>query len=181
MWEFMQRGGPIMWPILLCSVFALIIVIERIYSLRKMQVDVRKFMEQITRSVKRNRIMDAIDLCEKSPGPIAAIVKEGLLKHDRPRAEIREAIEDAAIHQVPQLERNIPVIVTIAHISPLLGLLGTVTGMVKAFQVIQEKSSAVSPVNPGDLAGDEHVVRKARHPRGLSRRCDSKDSSGDAY
>lgn len=153
MWEFMQKGGPIMWPIMLCSIVAVTIVIERIYYLRRMKVDVRKFSEQITRSVKRNRIMDAIDLCEKTPGPIAAIVKEGLLKHDRSRAEIREAIEDAAVHQVPDLERNIPVLATVAHIAPLLGLLGTVTGMVKAFQVIQEKSSAVAPVNPGDLAG----------------------------
>jgi len=153
MWEFMSQGGPIMWLILLCSLVALAIVIERIYYLRKVQVDVRKFSEQVTRSVKRNRIMDAIDLCEKTAGPVAAVVKEGLLKHDRPRTEIREAIEDAAVFQVPMLERNIPVLATVAHISPLLGLLGTVTGMVKAFQVIQDKSSAVSPVNPGDLAG----------------------------
>lgn len=153
MWEFMLKGGPIMWPILFCSIIAVTIVIERIWYLRKVHVDVRKFSEQITRSVKRNRMMDAIDLCEKTPGPVAAVIKEGLLKHDRPRIEIREAIEDAAIHQVPILERNVPVLATVAHISPLLGLLGTVVGMVKAFQVIQEKSSAVSPVNPGDLAG----------------------------
>lgn len=153
MWDFMQKGGPVMWPILFCSITAIVIVIERLYYLRKAHVDVRRFSEQVTRSVKRNRIMDAIDLCEKTPGPIAAILKEGLLKHDRPRQEIRDAIEDAALHQVPLLERNVPVLQTIAHIAPLLGLLGTVTGMVKAFQVIQEKSSAVAPVNPGDLAG----------------------------
>jgi biopolymer transport protein ExbB len=97
--------------------------------------------------------MDAIDLCEKTNGPIARILKEGLLKHDRPRAEIREAIEDASIHEVPLLERRLPVLATIAHITPLLGLLGTVTGMVEAFQVIQEKSSLLTPINPGDLAG----------------------------
>ncbi len=153
MWEFMQKGGPIMWPILFCSIVAVMIVIERIWYLRKIHVDVRKLLAEIARSVKRNRILDAIDLCEKTPGPVAAIIKEGLLKHDRPRLEIREAVEDAAVHQVPLLERNVPLLATIAHISPLLGLLGTVTGMVKAFQVIQEKSSAVSPINPGDLAG----------------------------
>lgn len=153
MWGFMQKGGPVMWPILFCSLVAFAIVIERIYYLRKIHVDVRKFGEQINRSVKRNRIMDAVELCEKTPGPVASILKEGLLKYDRPRLEVREAIEDAALHQVPMLERNVPVLATVAHIAPLLGLLGTVTGMVKAFQVIQDKSSAVSPVNPGDLAG----------------------------
>jgi biopolymer transport protein ExbB len=153
MWEIIQKGGPIMWPILLCSVVAVIIVIERIYYLRRVHVDIRKFSEQIERSVKRNRIMDAVDLCEKTAGPIANVLKEGLLKHDRPRSEIRESVEDAALHEVPLLERNLPLLATIAHITPLLGLLGTVTGMVQAFQVIQEKSSAVNPVNPGDLAG----------------------------
>ena len=153
MWDIILKGGPIMWPILLCSVVAIMIFIERVYYLHKVNVDTRKFSEQIRRSVKRNRIMDAIDLCEKTQGPIANILKEGLLKHDRQRTEIRESIEDAALHEVPLLERNLPVLATIAHITPLLGLLGTVTGMVQAFQVIQEKSSAVSPINPGDLAG----------------------------
>lgn len=153
MWDLMQKGGPIMWPILLCSVVAVAIVIERLYFLHKVHVDVQRFSSDIARSVKRNKIMDAIDMCEKTSGPIARIIKEGLLKHDRPRQEIREAVEDAALHEVPLLERNLPVLATIAHIAPLLGLLGTVTGMVIAFQVIQEKSSAISPVNPGDLAG----------------------------
>lgn len=153
MWEFMQKGGPIMWPILLCSVFAFAIVIERLVSLQREQIDTKTFMEQISRSLKRNKIMEALELCDRTTGPIAKILKAGILKHDRPRQEVREAIEDAAIHEVPRLERNLPVLATIAHVSPLLGLLGTVTGMVEAFQVIQAKASSVNPVNPGDLAG----------------------------
>lgn len=153
MWDALQKGGPIMWPILVCSFMAFAIVVERALYLRRVTIDTRKFSEQIARSIKRNRVMDAVDLCEKTPGPVAHIVKEGILKHDRARAEIREAIEDAALHEVPILEKRLPVLATIAHIAPLLGLLGTVTGMVEAFRVIQEKSSAVAPVNPGDLAG----------------------------
>lgn len=153
MWEFMQKGGPIMWPILLCSVFAFAIVIERLVSLQREQIDTKTFMEQISRSLKRNKIMEALELCDRTTGPIAKILKAGILKHDRPRQEVRESIEDAAIHEVPRLERNLPVLATIAHVSPLLGLLGTVTGMVEAFQVIQAKASSVNPVNPGDLAG----------------------------
>ncbi len=153
MWEFMHRGGPIMWPILLCSIFAFAIVIERLIYLRKEQIDTRIFMEQIAKALKRNKIMEALDLCERTTGPIAKILKAGILKHDRARTEVREAIEDASIHEVPRLERNLPVLATVAHIAPLLGLLGTVTGMVSAFQVIESKASAVNPVNPGDLAG----------------------------
>jgi len=153
MWEFMQKGGPIMWPILLCSVMAFAIVIERLIMLKKEQIDTKSFMEQISKTIKRNKIMEAIDLCDRTGGPIASILKAGILKHDRPRTEVREAIEDASIHEVPRLERNLPVLATIGHVAPLLGLLGTVTGMVAAFQVIQSKASALNPVNPGDLAG----------------------------
>ena len=153
MWEFMQKGGPIMWPILLCSVVSFAIVIERLLRLRQEQIDTKSFMEQISKSLKRNKVMEALDLCDRTGGPIAAILKAGILKHDRPRNEIREAIEDASIHEVPRLERNLPVLSTVAQVAPLLGLLGTVTGLVKAFQVIESKATALNPVNPGDLAG----------------------------
>ena len=69
------------------------------------------------------------------------------------RNKIKEAIEDAGLHEVPKLEKNIKVLATIAHITPLLGLLGTVLGMVRSFQIIQEKATALYPVNPADLAG----------------------------
>ncbi|OIO38627.1 MAG: hypothetical protein AUJ71_02575 [Candidatus Omnitrophica bacterium CG1_02_49_16] len=153
MWDFMVKGGPIMWPILICSVLAFGILIERLMSLRREQIDTQSFMEQISKSIKRNKVMEALDLCDKTQGPIANILKAGILKHDRPRSEVREAIEDAAIHEVPRLEKNLPVLATLTHIAPLLGLLGTVTGMVNAFQVIENKASAMNPVNPGDLAG----------------------------
>jgi len=153
MWEFMQKGGPIMWPILLCSILAFAIVIERLLRLRREQIDTKSFMEQISKSLKRNKIMEALETCDRIKGPIANILKAGILKHDRPRHEVREAIEDASIHEVPRLERNLPVLATVAHIAPLLGLLGTVTGLVSAFQVIESKASATSPINPGDLAG----------------------------
>jgi biopolymer transport protein ExbB len=153
MWEFMQKGGAIMWPILLCSVIAFAIVIERLIRLKQEQIDTKSFMDQISRSLKRNKIMEALDLCERTGGPIANILKAGILKHDRPRAEVREAIEDASIHEVPRLERNLPVLATVAQVAPLLGLLGTVTGLLSAFQVIESKATATTPVNPGDLAG----------------------------
>src|SRR3989338_8917760 len=102
MWEFMQKGGPIMWPIYLCSVVAFAIVIERLVALRREQIDTKAFMEQISKSLKRNKIMEALELCEKTKGPIANILKAGILKHDRTRQEIRESIEDASIHEVPR-------------------------------------------------------------------------------
>ena len=97
--------------------------------------------------------MEALDMCNTTKGPIARILKSGIMKYDKPRLDMKEAIEDAGVHEVPLLEKNLGVLATIAHIAPLLGLLGTVTGMVEAFQVIEEKAMGMSPVNPGDLAG----------------------------
>jgi biopolymer transport protein ExbB len=153
MFELIQKGGPVMFPILLCSVVSLAIVIERFYYLYRSRIDTKTFMTNIERTVKRNKIAEAIELCDKTPGPIAHIVKAGIIKHDRPRQEIREAIEDAGHQEIPYLERHMSLLATIFHISPLLGLLGTVTGMVRTFQIIQEKSVSFNPVSPGDLAG----------------------------
>ncbi|KPK40207.1 MAG: hypothetical protein AMJ78_07450 [Omnitrophica WOR_2 bacterium SM23_29] len=153
MLDWTIKGGPVMIPILLCSILAFAIIIERFIYLQRARIDTKKFMEDISASLKRNRIMEAIDMCEQTPGPIANVLKAGILRHDRTRHEIREAIEDAGLHEIPRLEKNIGLLATIAHISPLLGLLGTVTGMVKAFQIVQEKSTALNPVSPGDLAG----------------------------
>jgi biopolymer transport protein ExbB len=151
--DVIQRGGPIMYVIILCSILALAVALERLYNLHRARIDTNDFMSRVQATLKRNKIMEAIDMCNNTPGPIAQIMKAGILKHDRPRSEIREAIEDAGVHEVPRLEKNLGVLATIAHITPLLGLLGTVTGMVRAFQVIQEKATSLYPVNPGDLAG----------------------------
>ena len=151
-WDLFQKGGPVMYPILFCSIIALAVVFDRIYHLKRARVDTEKFMESISGALRRNRIVEAIDMCEQTPGPVAHILKAGLLKHDRPRQEIRDAIEDAGLFEIPRLEKYLSVLGTVTHVSPLLGLLGTVTGMVSAFQVIQEKAGNLGPVNPGDLA-----------------------------
>ncbi len=153
MWGLVIKGGPLMVLIILCSVIAFAVVMERLWHLRRAKINTEEFMEGISETLRRNKIADAIDRCNAMPGPIAHILKAGILKHDRSRAEIKEAVEDAGLHEVPRLEKNLGALATIAHISPLLGLLGTVTGMVRSFQVIEQKAVALMPVNPGDLAG----------------------------
>lgn len=153
MWELMQKGGPVMWLIFLCSIVSFAVVLERLIRLRREQIDTKSFMEQIAKSLKRNKVMEALELCDRTRGPIASILKAGILKHDRPRQEVRDAIEDASVFEVPRLERNLPVLATVAHIAPLLGLLGTVTGLISAFRVIENKAFNLSPVSPSDLAG----------------------------
>ena len=153
MWQIFLKGGPLMWPILLCSVFALAIIIERVWYLRKIQIDTRQFLNRILDKMKRHQIKEALEICEAKKNPISQILKAGILKYDRGRQQIKEAIEDAALYEEPHLERNMSALATVAHISPLLGLLGTVVGLVGCFQIIQAKSTALQPVSPGDLAG----------------------------
>jgi biopolymer transport protein ExbB len=153
MWSMIREGGPLMYLILLCSVVAVTVIIERIITLSKAQINVSAFMEKIVDAVRRNRIMAAIELCDRTSSPVASIIKAGLLKQSASRQEIKEAMEEAALVEVPKLEKNLNILATLAHVTPLIGLLGTVTGMVQAFQVIQEKAGALSPVSPGDLAG----------------------------
>jgi biopolymer transport protein ExbB len=153
MWDIMQKGGPTVYLIVLLSVIAVAVTLERMYNLARARIDSNKFMDGIMAVLKRNKIIEAIEMCNKTPGPIAHIIKAGILKHDRSKPEIKEAVEEAAQLEIPRMERNIPILATIAHIAPLLGLLGTVMGMIKSFQVIQQKALSAAPVNPGDLAG----------------------------
>lgn len=153
MLEWVFKGGPMMAPILLCSVLVLMIIIERFMYLKMTKADKAKFMDEVSNSLKRNRLDEAIGICEGSPGPVPNIIKAGILKYDRSRAEIREAIEEAALREIPKFEKNIAALATIAHISPLLGFLGTALGMIEVFQRIQAKSAALSPITPVDLSG----------------------------
>ena len=143
-------GGILMWPILACSIVALAITIERFWSLRRASIDTRDFMDTMRTILRQNRFQDAIDVCDETDGPVARIMKAGLLKHNRSKEDIREAIEDAGHLEIPRLERYMSALATVANIAPLLGLLGTVTGMISAFAQIQHKEGLV---NPADLAG----------------------------
>ncbi len=151
--DIIHKGGPVMIPIIICSIFALAIILERFWFLYQMRMDATKFLETIVDTLKKQKIKEAISSCDSSPHPIGLILKAGILKSERSREEIREAMEDTALYEVPRLEKNLSLLASLAHICPLLGLLGTVTGLVRCFQVIQVKAVGFQPVSPGDLAG----------------------------
>jgi len=147
--RLMFQGGPIMIPIAACAIIAFAVAVERFFTLRRARINTREFMATIRTVLKQNKVAEAIRVCEKTPGPIARILRAGMLKHGRRKQDIREAIEDAGQLEIPRLERYLGVLATVASISPLLGLLGTVSGMIKAFAQIQAKMGVV---NPSDLA-----------------------------
>lgn len=151
--KLFTSGGPIMWPILICSIWALAVVIERLWFLNRIKIDADRFLRSVLEKVKQHKIKEALSDCDATKSPVGQILRAGILKEGRTRQEIKEAIEDAALYEVPLVEKNLNVLATIAHVSPLLGLLGTVTGMVRCFQTIQVKATSTHPVSPGDLAG----------------------------
>lgn len=152
MWQLFLKGGPVMWPILLCSIYALGIILEKLWYLQKITIATQEFLNRILDKVKRHQIKEALAECDATKSPVARILKAGILKYDRTREQIKEAIEDASLYEVPRLEKNLAALATVAHISPLLGLLGTVTGMIRCFQVIQAKATLLHPLTAGDVA-----------------------------
>ncbi len=157
-YELISRGGVVMWPIFFCSIVALAVAIERFYNLRKMTADTREFMDQIRNALRQSRVQDALQVCDETNTPIARIVKAGLLKCARSKAEIREAIEDAGHLEVPRLERYLPVLATCASVAPLLGLLGTVQGMIKCFAAIETLQGQVNPSNLAEGIGNALIT-----------------------
>lgn len=151
--DIINKGGPVMVPILLCSIFGVAIAIEKRWQLHQAKIDTDKFLEDILSTIRKLKIKEAMAICDSVKSPISRILKAGIMKYNSPKEEIKQAMEDAALYEIPKLEKNLIALATVAHISPLLGLLGTVTGLVKCFQVIQAKSSSFAAVNPGDLAG----------------------------
>jgi len=160
-YELIVRGGVLMWPILLCSIVALTIIIERFLALRRADVDAREFMDAMRQVLRQDRVQEALEQCDESNAPIARIMKAGILKHNRPKDDIREAIEDAARFEVPRLERYLSGLATCATVAPMLGLLGTVQGMIKCFAQIQNKRGQVSPADLAEGIGNALVATAA--------------------
>lgn len=135
--EILVKGGILMIPIAICSILAIAILIERLISLRKLRINANAFLTRVRNMLSRRQIDEALRLCSETPGPVAAITEAGLKKRDRPREEIKDAIESAAESEVYHLERYLGILGTVAAVSPLIGFLGTVTGMIQAFIQIQ--------------------------------------------
>ena len=101
----------------------------------------------------RNRVKEALEECDRKPTPLSQILKAGIAQYGKSKDVIKESMEEASLYEVPKLERNLSFLATIAHISPLLGLLGTVVGLVRCFQGIEMKVSQLGSISPADLAG----------------------------
>jgi biopolymer transport protein ExbB len=136
MWEIIIAGGPVMWPIMLCSVAAAAIILERIWTLQRKRIIPQELTERVRKLVETRTLNDRHVEALGRNSPLGRVLAAGLANHDKGRDIMKEAIEDTGRHVVHELERFLNALGTIAAISPLLGLLGTVIGMIEAFDAI---------------------------------------------
>lgn len=153
-YEFLAKGGIIMVPILLSSVVALAIFLERLWALRREKIIPETFLQKATKLVYTRQFGEALALCERSEAPIARVLAGGLRHAGKERAFIKEVMEEVGRREAGALERGVNILATIANLAPLLGLLGTVTGMIQVFQgVVRQAQEVGGQVNVGNLAG----------------------------
>jgi biopolymer transport protein ExbB len=134
--DYLQKGGLLMWPILACSIISIGVFAERLFYLHRATIHVGEFLKGLSNLLQRRNFAEALHESAGTPGPVARVIHAAILRHDAPRAELREIVQEAGQLEVPKLERFLGVLATLAFLTPLLGLLGTVTGMIEAFGII---------------------------------------------
>ncbi len=151
---YYKDGGFVMHPILLCSIIAMVIMLERGWRVFKSKTDINKLMGEVRSALLKKDIKSAVAICDKYNGPVPRIVKAGLLKFGQPSEEIEKAIEGKAVHEIAGMEKFLPVLALMTNIAPILGFLGTVVGMIQSFDVIQQQGLN----DPGAVAGGISVA-----------------------
>ncbi|MCH9608845.1 MAG: Tol-Pal system protein TolQ [Chlamydiales bacterium] len=116
-----------------CSLIAMAIFFERIFFLRKSEVDTNQFLISIRKVIEERNIIEGVQICETTGGSVAAIVRSGLTQHARTKEDIIRSMEVSGLNEIAKLEKNARILSIIAHIAPLIGLLGTVLGFIQAF------------------------------------------------
>jgi len=132
--KYFEQGGPVMWPLLVCAVLGVTFVIERAWALWQAGRKSDEFMARVQDALLQQRSLShARQLCDRYNIPVARILKAGLIKHGTSDEEIEKAIEIAITHELARLERGFGVLASVSNVAPLIGFLGTVTGMIGSF------------------------------------------------
>jgi biopolymer transport protein ExbB len=152
MWEIVRAGGPFMWPIVVCSIVAAAIILERLWTLQEKRVLPRDLTQRVWQLLESNQVNEKVVAALEQNSPLGRVLAAGLANRHRPREILMERLEDAGRHVVHDLERFLNTLGTIASISPLLGLLGTVTGIIKAFNALQAGAAGDPRMLSGGIA-----------------------------
>ena len=147
--DLIVKGGIFMYPIIFCSIAALAVFLERLWVLRRKNIIPEDFIRKIEDLLRKQKLSEAIFLCQSDMSSIAKIFLAGLRNTGKGMWLVKEAIEESGSREATVLEKNVGILNTIANLSPLLGLLGTVSGMIKTFNAISVQGIG----NPARLAG----------------------------
>src|SRR5213076_2677037 len=134
----LEDGGPMAWLLLLMSAVVLVVFIGRLLHYHRAQMNSTEFLNGVRNVLKRENVVEALSICDATPGPVARLVKTAILNRDRGRERVREALEEAGLSEVPRLEEKLNLLATMAQLAPLLGLLGTVLGFIQTFGRMQQ-------------------------------------------
>jgi biopolymer transport protein ExbB len=145
MFDMIVKGGVVLWIIMALSVVGAAIIIERLLYFKRISVDEEKLFARIKASVVKGHYEEALSICDNNLSPLSALIKVGIEHRSYPETVQKEVLKDASSQEIPQLERNVSALGTIAHIAPLLGLLGTVTGTMRAFGVLGRFGAVADP------------------------------------
>jgi len=141
----LSNGGPMMWLLLVMSAVVLVVFVEWLLHYHRAQINSTEFLNGVRNVLKRENVVEALSICDATPGPVARLVKTAILNRDRGREGVRAALEEAGLLEVPRLEDKLNLLATIAQIAPLMGLLGTVMGFMKMFLELQHEGTFATP------------------------------------
>ena len=144
------NGGPVIWLILAASAVMVVVFIERVLHYHRAQINSMEFLNGVRNVLKRDNVVEALSICDATPGPVARLVKVAILNREKGREGVREALEEAGLVEVPPLEDKLNLLATIAQITPLMGLLGTMLGFIKIFTTLQNSQTLA---NLQDVSG----------------------------
>ena len=148
--DFMQKGGPVMWFILVCSVLGSAVFLERVIYFHRISVRVGEFMRGLSNLIHGRRYQEAQMEAASTKGPVQRVVHAAIIRHSAPRTELKDIVEEAGQLEVPRLERRLGMLASLAFLTPLLGLLGTVAGLIEAFQSMAATTGLTSTAEIGN-------------------------------
>ncbi len=148
--DYMQKGGPLMWLLVLLSIVSTVLFAERLIYYHRVTIRLGEFLRGLSNLIARGNFAEALHECAGTAGPVARVIHAAIVRHEAPRAELKEIVQEAGQLEVPKLERRLPMLATIAYVAPMVGLLGTVTGLIDAFITLSGNAGGV--VTTADIA-----------------------------
>lgn len=150
MWNWIGNGVGLMWLLGVCGLLAFLVFVDRMFNLHRAQIAADDFLKGVYNILNRDNTVEAATICEETPGPVARLALATVLHHDDTLENISRAIEDAGLEEIPRMERGLGWLATVARITPLIGLLGTVQGMLKMLEAAKHNAPLVQSA---DLTG----------------------------